>query len=146
MSSLPNMRKRTVTRGNNSNTKLFKVLFSIAGGIFLLTAVLYGVKILLNTFSSSPTVFASPYLRQNQFIGVEEKLQKKGMTIESQTLSSNKTILTLTIKGGPQVIFSSEYDVDWQVSSLHSIIHKLTIENKQPKQIDFRFGKPIVKF
>ena len=140
------MRKRKIRRSNPPNTKIPKILFIIAGVIFVITGVLYGVKIAINFFSSPPVVFANPYLRQNQFFEIEEKMREKGFSVESKSLSTNKTTMTVTLEDGPEVIFSSGQDIDWQISSLHSIMYTLTIENKQPKQIDFRFGKPIVKF
>jgi hypothetical protein len=140
------MKRRKLRKDNTPNPKVFKILFAIAGGIFLLTGILYCVKFALSTFSSPPAVFANPYLRQNQFIRIDEKLQEKGIIVESKSLSPNKTLLTVKVEKGPEVLFTSDHDIDWQISSLHSIIYKLTIENKQPKQIDFRFGKPIVKF
>jgi hypothetical protein len=140
------MRRRKKIKQSNPNTKVFKLLFIIAGVIFGLTGLLYISREILQIFVTAPSVFASPYLRQNQFIGIEEKLHAKGLALESQQLSPNKSILTIKLQKGPEVILSDEQDIDWQISSLHSIIYKLTIENKQPKQIDFRFGKPIVKY
>jgi hypothetical protein len=140
------MRKRKIIRNDQNDTRIFKILFMIAGVIFVLTGILYGVKFVLHTFAPPQAISASPYLKQNQFGGIEDKLSKKGIEIESRQMSSNKTLLLLKVKEGPEVIFTSDQDIDWQISSLHSIIHKLTIENKLPKQIDFRFGKPIVKF
>lgn len=138
--------RRKIKRRSTSEFRIFKVLFAIAAIIFVVTGLLYTVRTVLHSITAAPSVFANPYLRQNQFIGVEEKLYKKGLAMESSQLSSNKTVLTLKIQQGPEVILSSEQDIDWQISSLQSIIYKLTIENKQPKLIDFRFGKPIVKF
>lgn len=111
----------------------------IAGAIFI------GGQI-LQLVTPQQAVFASPYLRQNQFSDIGEKIADKGLKIESVKVSSNKSVLTVQLEKGPTVLFSSSYDIDWQVSSLHSIIYKLTIDNKQPKQVDFRFGKPVVKF
>ncbi len=140
------MRKRNIKRNNTVNTRLFKILFSVAGIIFVLTGILYGIKIGLSHFSSPQVVLANPYLRQNQFYDIDKKLDEKGFTIESQDLSQDKSTLIVNLEKGPKVIFTTSQDIDWQISSLHSIIYTLTIENKQPKQIDFRFGKPIVKF
>jgi hypothetical protein len=140
------MRKRKIIRDQQKDTRVFKILFSIAGAVFLLTGILYGVKLFVQTFSPPKAISASPYVRQNEFTGVEDKLREKGIVVESRQLSSDKSLAVLKIEKGPEVILTSSQDIDWQISSLHSIIHKFTIENKLPKQIDFRFGKPIVKF
>jgi hypothetical protein len=140
------MRKRKIIRDQQKDTRLVKILFGVAGAVFILTAVLYGVKLFIYKFSPPQVISASPYIKQNQFGGVETKLKELGMEAESRKLISSKTILVIKIKEGPEVLFTNDQDIDWQISSLHSIIYKLTIENKQPKQVDFRFGKPIVKF
>lgn len=111
-----------------------------------MVGLVYAGGQILQLLIPQQAVFASPYLLQNQFIDVDTKLKEKGLTAETIDLSTNKTVLTLELEDGPTVILSSSYDVDWQISSLQSIIYKLTIDNKQPKQIDFRFGKPVVKF
>ncbi len=140
------MRKRKIKQSNTGRSRIYIIPFYIAGVLFILTGVVYAGGKILQLVTPEQTVFASPYLQQNQFIDVEKKLVKKGLTVVSKDLSSNKTVLTVELEKGPTVIFSSSYDIDWQISSLHSIIYKLTIDNKQPKQIDFRFEKPVVKF
>ncbi len=140
------MRKRKIKRSNTKTSKLYKILFLFAGLVFLLAGLLYTGGKILHFLTPEQTVFASPYLRQNQFSDIDEKLKDKGFTVKSKTLSLNKSVLTVELDNGPKVLFSSEYDIEWQITSLHSIIYKLTIDNKQPERIDFRFGKPVVKF
>lgn len=76
---------------------------------------------------------------------VERALQEKHIDFESVYFSSSSAHIIGDLKDGTQVFFSREKDIEWQVSSLQSIIQKLTIDNKKPRLIDLRFAKPIVK-
>lgn len=61
-------------------------------------------------------------------------------------VSSSSGSLRADLIDGSQVYFSYEKDIEWQISSLQSIIRRLTIENKLPAVIDLRYNRPIVKF
>lgn len=140
------MRRKKIKRSSNRNPLLYKLPFILAGLVFLVTGLVYAGSKIVHFLTPEQAVFASPYLRQNQFSEIDKKLDAKGFHVVSKNLSLNKTELTVELENDLKVLFSNEYDIDWQISSLHSIIYKLTIDNKQPKQIDFRFGKPVVKF
>ncbi len=126
--------------------KLFKYAYFAVGGVFLVAALLYIAGLAMQRLTPEQKVFASPYSLQNEFHRADILLKEKGYEIESQQISQDKSELIITLKEGPKVIFTHEQDIAWQISSLHSIIDRLTIEDKRPKTIDFRFGKPIVKF
>ncbi len=135
----------------NRNKKLFHpqlttIAFALAGGLFVLALILFTMGKIIETLTPQQTVFANPYTRQNQFAEAEALLSAKGFEVESKTVSKDKSVLTVALHNGPTVLFSSSTDLEWQISSLHSIMYKLTIDNKRPTEIDFRFEKPIVKF
>jgi hypothetical protein len=139
------MRKRR-KEARKLSPKALKIAFGLAVGIFVLIGIMYAGKRLLEVFTPQQQVFASPYTMQNQFIGIDVRLQKIGYQITDSKLSADKMVLHLTLKDGLEIILSNDYPIDWQLASLQRIISTLTIENKQPKLVDFRFDKPVVKF
>lgn len=76
-----------------------------------------------------------------------EKLgEEKNIRFDSIRESSNSAVIIAKIKEGPDVYFSSAKDAKFQMDSLQIILSKLTIDNKEPKLIDMRYTRPIVKF
>lgn len=71
----------------------------------------------------------------------ENKIEYDSVKEEQETGS-----VIVKLKNNTLVIFSSYKDINWQISSLHNIISRLTIENRVPKRIDFTFDKTIVNF
>lgn len=143
------MRKKRRRINNPSRTnsgRVYKAAYLVAAILFLLVGVLYVAGRFLTIVTPPQQVFASPYLAQNKFANIEKKLNNAGFEIASAKLSPNKLLLTIVTKDDLTILFSAEHELDWQIDSLQKITNKLTIENKYPTQIDFRFEKPIVKF
>lgn len=92
---------------------------------------------------------AIPVVAGNQIVDIEDELRKQGFRFDEvkRSSSSARIYTTITDKNDKiTIVFSSERDIEWQVSSLQSILSRLTIEKKRPTLIDLRFNKPIVKF
>lgn len=89
---------------------------------------------------------SNPYVEGFDPSKLQEKLFSAGYIVESLTVSSDSASIVTRLKGAPKVIFSREKNIEWQISSLQSIIRHLTIENKNPSEVDFRYNKTIVHF
>lgn len=135
-------------RKRQPNYKKFLFIFSLS----ILACVAF---ILLNQLL--PTVFAflttrgshnliTPLVKNITADDVKKMLREKNIDFSDVMVSSDGATIVVTIKDDSRAIFSTEKDIDWQVSSLHALILRLTIDNKKASYIDLRFDKPIVKF
>ncbi len=77
---------------------------------------------------------------------IEKKLSEKNIIMESLEEATTSALITGKIKNGPEVLFSTVKDLDWQINSLQLILTRLAIENKKPILLDLRYDQPIVKF
>lgn len=76
----------------------------------------------------------------------EKKMKEQNIPIYQIEVSPDSLEIIATIQDGPKVIFSPTKDADFQVSTLQSILLRLTIENKKASEINFTFDKPIVNY
>lgn len=87
----------------------------------------------------------SSYIEPSELHVIEERLRNVGIEFESVSVGSEAAFV-VRLKNGPVILLSDKKDVDWQISSLQSIILRLTIEHKQVSTIDFRYSKPVIYF
>lgn len=118
----------------------------LTGYILLLTIAAVIIFSVNSFFSSSNHSFISPLGKTNiDKSGVEKSLNNYGIKFsEVVVLSDSSYIVSISSNG--QVRFSSQKNIDKQVSSLQRIVKQLTIEGKSFKSIDFRFNESIVSF
>ncbi len=108
----------------------------------LLVALAFAIHLIY----SKGSVFISPLGEENaDSAKVEKLLREKNISFSGISILSDSSYL-ITISNNGQVRFSSQKDIDKQVSSLQRIVRELTIEGKQFKIIDFRFSEPIISF
>lgn len=74
-----------------------------------------------------------------------EKLLKESNILFSTVVFSDSSYI-INIPNSGQVKFSSQKDIEGQISSLQRILRELTIEGRPFKKIDFRFDEPIISF
>jgi hypothetical protein len=77
---------------------------------------------------------------------IRDALARSKIEYSTVAISSSSGSLRADLPEGTQVFFSYEKEIEWQISSLQSILQRLTIENKIPSVIDLRYNRPIVKF
>lgn len=139
------MRRRE--KKNETKYIIYATLF-----ILILLTIIISYLILKHVWSGKTNKFTTPYVQQNSIIEIENKLKKNNLIINSVLEASSSSGIIVTLDNNFTVYFSLNKDIDWQISTLQSIIHRLTIERggdtlrDKTKIIDFRFDKPIIKF
>lgn len=121
--------------------------------IFCLVSIIY---ILHNTIGnyfsqlsinfSSNRILVRPYVYKAGITEYKNELIRKGFMVTSIEVEASSGNIKAVINNDITVLFSRYKDVEWQISSLHSITSRFTIENKRPKIIDFTYEKTIVNF
>lgn len=126
---------------------ILKAFFYVAfflGLIFIFLKFLY--PLIPNFKNEKKGEIIRPVIEAMDINKLRKSLEDKGIELESLESSSKSGTIIGKIKNGPKVFIASDKDVNWQVSSLHLIISRLTIDNKKPNSIDLRYPKPIVKY
>ncbi len=140
------MKRRRLRRKINV---VLRIIFLIIFVISLVLLIRFGLSNILKIaiFNKKPaaTSLISPLNSTDNLSDFKRKLSEKNISY-SEIKENQDLSVQLTLKDGSIVLFSKEKDIEWQVSSLEELLSRLTIENKKPKTIDFRFDKPIVKF
>ena len=101
---------------------------------------------LSSLFGKNNHVIVSSYIEPSELSIIEQKLQSAGIAYESVSMGSESAAFVVRLKNGTVILLSDKKDMLWQISSLQSIILRLTIEHKQVKTIDFRYSKPVIYF
>lgn len=125
----------------------------------LLTLSIFGSLFIYNRFAASILSFEieqgagkiiASHILNAQTKDFEKELSSNSIKYNKIGLTSDETGVKVELDNGIEVIFSKNKDIVYQVSSLQSILTRLTIdihkEAKKPKGIDFRYSKPIVNF
>ncbi len=74
-----------------------------------------------------------------------ELLKKNNITVTSFSSYGNDAFL-LKLESGEEAVLSSKKSLVMQVSSLHLILSRLTIEGKRVARVDLRFNNPVIVF
>lgn len=89
---------------------------------------------------------AVPVTNGNSKSEFEQLLKEGNFNIEKREYHDDDNYMIVQLVNGVVVIFSLSEDAKMQISSLQSILNRLTIDNRRPKTIDFRYSKPVVRF
>lgn len=140
---------------NRQSKKRYKI-FAL---MFFVTVIFFSVFLLLyknisrledvlsvSLFRDKNYSLLSPEVVSFDGVLLEKKLVENNFVIENRGIASGSSSLFVKIKDGPFVFFSQSKDLGGQISSLRTILKKLTIENRKPARIDFGKNAPIVNF
>lgn len=67
-------------------------------------------------------------------------------TISFKAVASRDAQYVITMENDEEVILSAKKDIYLQISSLHFILARLTMEGRQFRSLDLQFDKPIIIF
>ncbi len=129
---------------NPRGRKSFKK--KLTGYILLLTILGFVIFFINLVFLSGNPLFVSPMGESNINANKVEKILKDNNILFSQVLVLSDSSYLISIPNNGQVRFSSQKDINKQISSLQIILRELTIEGKPFKSMDFRFDEPIISF
>lgn len=118
-------------------------------GALLIGSFLLGLYFLYPFFQSSISSqksVQSAFVTATSMEDVKENLSSKRIPYAKIEYTDEGETYKITLKGGEVVKLSGSKDVEAQVSTLQKLLRKLTIDNRQAKQIDLRYAKPVVKF
>lgn len=131
----------------SKRARRYRYLFKIILFISSFTLLLLGVAIILFFIlpKDQKQRFISPIVRKDLGIwNIEKKLLDANISFSSIHSFSSSYLVKLF--DGEEIIFSSQKNIDEQISSLQPIIKQLTIEGRKFKKLDFRFDKPVIYF
>lgn len=122
--------------------------------LILIFSSLFIAKVFFPNFLSQDEKIISPEVKTGKMLDFEKKLKENNIAFSKIYIATSGAYLIAKLENGPTVYFSNEKPVDLQVRSLHEVLTRLTIDgqpqkntgSKEPKLIDFRFDKPIVRF
>ncbi|MBI4130207.1 hypothetical protein HY468_02735 [Candidatus Roizmanbacteria bacterium] len=78
-------------------------------------------------------------------IAVLRKLQEEGIAAVEARIY-NATYMELTMEHDVHILFNTTNDPVLLSSSLQTMLSVFTIEGRFPKEIDFRFSKPVIRY
>ncbi len=121
--------------------------------IFIFSS-LFAAKVFFPNFLSQDEKIISPEVKTGKILDFEKKLKQNDISFDKVFIATSGAYLIAKLDNESTVYFSNEKPVDLQVRSLHEVLTRLTIDgqpqkntgSKEPKLIDFRFDKPIVRF
>lgn len=119
------------------------LLFLTGFGAFVYTQAYRFPKFSVSQNNSN---IVKPYVANSSVFDISNALKEKKIEVRSIKMLDDSSGINADLNDGVSVIFSTEKDAKNQVSSLQEIMNRLTIDNKKPKKIDFRYSKPIVNF
>lgn len=122
--------------------------------LILIFSSLFIAKVFFPNFLAQDAKIISPEVKTGKVLDFERKLKQSGIAFDKVYIATSGAYLIAKLESGPMIYFSNEKPVDLQVRSLHEVLTRLTIDgqpqkntgSKEPKLIDFRFDKPIVRF
>lgn len=125
--------------------KIFKKTPSLLLLLVILFALFLGFNSLLPKIFSSKTI--SPLGQPVHFKkdSIEDILSKNNIPFEKIKIATDSSYI-IFLKDDGEVIMSSKKSIQSQVSSLHLILSRLTIEGKKFKRLDLRFERSIIEF
>ena len=113
-------------------------------------SVIGGVGLYLFFIESHRPLFISPVSLKTAEIPEDDELVVLKKTlgrnkIEFETITASGSSYIVQLKGGKNVIFSTQKGITEQISSLQFILTRLTMEGKLFRQLDLRFDKPVIR-
>src|SRR4051812_29749422 len=119
-------------------TALFLVVVCVA---YLISLKLFSKSGYVSPLSKIMPVDTS-YKQDKDIEAIKSGLAAQKIEISSVKQSGSSYVIILKDKS--QVIFSSQKDINSQISSLQFILSRLTMEGKLFTQLDLRFDKPVI--
>lgn len=122
--------------------------------LILIFSSLFIAKVFFPNILSQDEEIISPEVKTGKILDFEKKLSQNDISFNKIYVATSGAYLIAKLDNGPTVYFSNEKPVDLQVRSLHEVLTRFTIDGqsqknnggKEPKIIDFRFDKPVVRF
>lgn len=137
-----------IKKRRRQNKKRF-IFLLIPTFLLLIGALFVAIGIFLprlNNFLSKNQQIKSAYIHTTTKKEVEKALQDEKIQYTSIEFNSDSQSYQITLEKGTIVKVTISKSLDEQVNTLHNLLRRLTIDNKQVKIIDLRFTRPIVKF
>jgi len=133
-------------RNRKTKAKRFVFFFLIVGLVsvgsgYLITAKPFEQTKPLSTIAKK--VSANEKVQQDKTLtDIKKGLEKQQIEVNAIKATNEGYEISLTDSG--TVLFSSQKDVQSQISSLQFILSRLTMEGRQFSRLDLRFDKPII--
>ena len=112
------------------------------GKIFRIAEKTGGLPILSVSLSKEPKI-GEKIVGIDFAINLLLKLKDESFEVTEAEMVNSSNI-NVYLKEGPQIKFSSDKDLSWQVSSLQLILTQAKIEGENLKLVDLRYDKPVV--
>lgn len=136
-----------------TRSTFFYISLVVAILIFIFSS-LFIAKVFFPNILSQDEKIISPEIKMGKILDFEKKLSESDIAFSKVYIATSGAYLIAKLDDGPTVYFSNEKPVDLQVRSLHEVLTRLTIDwqpqksngGKEPKLIDFRYDKPVVRF
>lgn len=128
--------------------KRIKKLIFFSGTLLIgstLLSIYFLYPLFQNSIASQKSV-KSAFVMANNLEDVKTELSSKKIPYTRIEYTDEGETYNVTLKGEEVVKLSRSKDIELQVSTLQKLLRKLTIDNRQAKQIDLRYAKPVVKF
>jgi hypothetical protein len=115
--------------------------------LLVLSFALITFEYLSINFSFGKVTYISPIANQSKsrLASLESILDRNKIIYSSVDMVSDGSY-RVQLRDSGEVILSSKKDLGSQLTSLQLILSRLTIEGKKLKELDFRFGNPVVSF
>lgn len=136
----------TTKRKLRERKRLLTKTYILIGLVLLssLASYLLSVKLFFKHGYISPLAHIVSQVEENsQDTGiVKEKLFQQKIDVASVTNENEKYKIVLTDES--EIIFSSQKDLNQQISSLQFIMSRLTMEGRRFTRLDLTFDKPVI--
>jgi len=139
-------KKRNIRKQKRQLKKVGGIVLAV-GALFLVVGgmVVYALFFQKVSYLSplSTKVSAEVGVRQdNELATLKKNLAEKQIEINAITASGSGYLVIL--KNDSSVTFSSQKDINVQISSLQFILSRLTMEGRRFSRLDLSFDKPII--
>lgn len=138
------MKRKEEKRRKKRIKKLIFFSGALLIGLFLL-GLYFLYPFFQNSISSQKSV-KSAFVTAVSVENVKAELSDKKIPYTKVEYADVGETYKVTLRGEEVVKLSGSKDIEIQVSTLQRLLRKLTIDNRQAKQIDLRYAKPVVKF
>lgn len=128
------------------------IFLAVLSCFIIVAEILYLVQRLQAPRFLSPVPLTNVYKKvlaamniSSQTNELVDLLKKNNFSVTSLSLYEKDAFL-LKLETGEEAVLSSKKSLAVQVSSLHLILSRLTIEGKRVRRVDLRFNNPVIVF
>lgn len=125
--------------------KLFQKIPSLFLNLIVLSSMFTLLYILLPRFLSQAPISPIGTIRHYKENSIEDLLVKSNIPFERVKIATDSSYV-IFLKDKAEVVMSSKKSIQSQISSLHLILSRLTIEGKKFKKLDLRYARPLIEF